>query len=73
MKKLLVCLITAGLFGCSNGATTPASQETAQKEIPITTKSPEAMAAFSKGRDALDNLRLYVRARLDPRFTRQTT
>jgi Flp pilus assembly protein TadD len=57
MKKLLVCLTTVGLLGCSNGATTPANQETAQKEIPVTTKSPEAMAAFSKGRDALENLR----------------
>jgi tetratricopeptide (TPR) repeat protein len=75
MKKLLVCLMTTGLFGCSNAATPPASQETAQKEIPITTKSPEAMAAFSKGRDALDNLRfaeavepLSEALKLDPDF-----
>src|SRR5262245_53885008 len=58
--KLLALLAVLSLIACSP-AQTPAStaqtQAEAPKEVPITSKSPDAVAHFKKGRDLADNLR----------------
>src|SRR5205823_3033694 len=55
MKRLLVSLATLSLVACSG--TTPA-EPPKPAEIPITSKSPQAIDHFKKGRDLAENLRL---------------
>ena len=56
MKRLLVSLgVVLSFVSCSSGA--PAEQPKPPADIPITTKSPEAIEHFKKGRDLSDNVR----------------
>jgi tetratricopeptide (TPR) repeat protein len=57
MKKLLVCLAMLPLFGCA-GSIPETPQKSATREIPITSKSPEAVDHFQKGRTLFENQRL---------------
>jgi tetratricopeptide (TPR) repeat protein len=58
MKRLLLSLSVALSFiSCSSSAPAPAEQPKPPAEIPITSKSPEAIDHFKKGRDLSDNLR----------------
>jgi tetratricopeptide (TPR) repeat protein len=56
MKKLFVCLAMLPLFGCAGGApeTPPKS---ATRDIPVTSKSPDAVDHFQKGRTLFENQR----------------
>ncbi len=59
MRTLVTSLAVLALVSCSGGSTTaPASQEAASKRIPITSKSPQAVEQFEKGRALLENLRM---------------
>src|SRR6266513_2538151 len=72
MKRLFVALAVLSLFAC----TAPAPEPTkAPAEVPITSKSTEAIDHFKKGRDLTDNSRLPEAAqefeqalKLDPDF-----
>ena len=74
MKKLLVCLAMLPLFGCA--ASTPeTAQKSATRDIPITSKSPEAIDHFRKGQTLFENSRrpeaaaeLDQALKLDPDF-----
>src|SRR6185295_6071262 len=74
MKRLLVSLgVVLSFISCSGGA--PAEQPKPPAEIPITSKSPEAIEHFKKGRDLSDNIRqaeataeLNQAIKLDPDF-----
>jgi tetratricopeptide (TPR) repeat protein len=76
MKRLLVSLAALSLFACSTAnAPAPPAQDTTTKELPITSKSPEAVEHFKKGRDLAENLRqaeaveeLNQAIKLDPDF-----
>ena len=76
MKRLLVPLgVVLSFISCSSGAPAPAEQPKPPAEIPITSKSPEAIEHFKKGRDLSDNLRnaeaveeLDQAIKLDPDF-----
>ena len=58
MKRLVISLVVVVAFvSCSGSAPPPAPQAKAPAEIPITSKSPEAIELFKKGRDLSDNLR----------------
>lgn len=75
MKKLFVSFAALSLFACSTAnAPAPAGEATLQ-EIPITSKSMEAIDHFKKGRDLAENLRqaeaaeeLNQALKLDPDF-----
>jgi tetratricopeptide (TPR) repeat protein len=75
MKQLLVSFgVALSLVACSS-TPPPAEQAKPPAEIPITSKSPEAIEHFRKGRDFLDNLRnpeaaqeLDQALKLDPDF-----
>ena len=56
MKRLLVSLAAFSLVACSAGAPAPESPKP-PADIPITSKSAEAVDHFKKGRDFADNLR----------------
>jgi Flp pilus assembly protein TadD len=56
MRRLFVSLGALVLFACS-GSTPPAEQPKPE-EIPITSKSPEAIDHFKKGRDLAENIRM---------------
>jgi tetratricopeptide (TPR) repeat protein len=56
MKKLLVSLAMLPLFGCA-GSTPETAQKSATRDIPITSKSPEAVDHFQKGRTLFENQR----------------
>ena len=56
MKKLLVCLAMLPLFGCA-GSTLDTPQKSATRDIPVTSKSPEAIGHFEKGRTLFENQR----------------
>ena len=56
MKKLLVCLAMLPLFGCA-GSTPETAQKSAIRDIPVTSKSPEAIDHFQKGRTLFENQR----------------
>src|SRR5437879_1518718 len=56
MKKLLVCLAMLPLFGCA-GSTPETAQKRATRDIPITSKSPEAITHFQKGQMLFENSR----------------
>ncbi len=75
MKRLVVSLAAFSFVACSAQAPAPAQQTQTLKEVPITSKSPEAIEHFRKGRDLSDNLRQAEAARefdqalkLDPDF-----
>lgn len=56
--RLLTSLAILSLFACSSAnAPAPAPETQSPKEMPITSKSPEAVDHFKKGRDLADNLR----------------
>jgi Flp pilus assembly protein TadD len=58
MKRLLLTLsLVLPLVGCSASAPAPAEAPKPPAEIPITSKSPDAIDHFKKGRDFSDNLR----------------
>src|SRR5260221_711750 len=56
MKRLLVSLAALSLFSCSSAPAPEAPK--APAEMPITSKSPEAIDHFKKGRDLYDNQRV---------------
>jgi len=56
MKFFSPVLAALLLTACSSGTTTPASQAS-PSTIPITSKSPDAVARFQRGVELLDNLR----------------
>ena len=73
MKRLFCGIVALSLSGCSSGTTSPPSNQPA--EIPITSKSPEAIDHFKKGRTLLENVRSTEAAEefnqavtLDPEF-----
>jgi tetratricopeptide (TPR) repeat protein len=76
MKRILACLAACFFVACSSAnAPAPAEQTPTLKEVPITSKSPEAIEHFRKGRDLSDNLRQSEAAsefeqavKLDPDF-----
>lgn len=76
MRRLFILLgVVLSFISCSSGATSPAQQPKPPAEIPITSKSPEAIDHFKKGRDLSDNLRSAEAAqeldqaiKLDPDF-----
>ena len=76
MKRLLISLsVVLSFISCSGSAPAPAEQPKPPAEIPITSKSPEAIDHFKKGRDLSDNLRTAEAAqeldqaiKLDPDF-----
>jgi tetratricopeptide (TPR) repeat protein len=76
MKRILVSLAACFFVGCySANAPAPADQPPTLKEVPITSKAPEAIEHFRKGRDLNDNLRQSEAAsefeqaiKLDPDF-----
>ena len=55
MKRLFCCIVALSLSGCSSGTTSPPSNQPA--EAPITSKSPEAIDHFKKGRTLVENVR----------------
>jgi tetratricopeptide (TPR) repeat protein len=57
MKLFALVLGALLLTGCSSGTTTTAPRESSSATIPITSKSPDAVARFQRGVDMLDNLR----------------
>jgi len=57
MRRLLVGLAMLSLVGCSNGNTADTAQKAASREIPVTSKSPEAIAHFQQGRMLVENQR----------------
>jgi len=58
MKRLFLTLsVVLPLVGCSASAPAPAQAPKPPAEVPITSKSPEAIDHFKKGRDFSDNLR----------------
>src|SRR6266536_3407061 len=76
MKRVLFLAGVVLLWACSkqNGSA-PANQSTNVQEIPITSKSAEAVDHFKKGRDLAENVRLAEAAqefdaalKLDPNF-----
>ena len=74
MKRLFVALAVLSLFACTAAAPAPESPK-APAEVPITSKSTEAIDHFKKGRDLADNSRLAEAAqefeqalKLDPDF-----
>jgi tetratricopeptide (TPR) repeat protein len=75
MKRLLISLsVVLSFISCSGSAPAPAPPKP-PAEIPITSKSPEAIDHFKKGRDLSDNLRnaeavqeLDQAIKLDPDF-----
>ena len=77
MKRLLVSIAALSVLACSAPAPTPAAKPA---EIPITSKSPQAIDHFKKGRDLAENLRLpdAIQAldealKLDPDFAQAHT
>src|SRR5262245_46891716 len=76
MKSLLLLASVFMLCGCSRGnGSVPANQSKDLQEIPITSKSTEAIAHFKKGRDLAENVRIAEAAqefdaalKLDPDF-----
>jgi tetratricopeptide (TPR) repeat protein len=76
MKLFVASLAILALFACSTvNAPAPAEQSSTTQEIPITSKSPQAIDHFKKGRDLADNLRQAEAAqeldqaiKLDPDF-----
>src|SRR2546427_312418 len=56
MKKLLVCLAMLPLFGCA-GTPPETAQRSATRDIPVPSKSPEAIDHFEKGRTLFENQR----------------
>lgn len=75
MKRLLVAFAALSLFACSTANAPAPAEQTAPQELPITSKSPEAVDHFKKGRDLADNLRqaeavqeLNQALKLDPDF-----
>ena len=56
MKRLLVSLAALSVLACSGP--TPAGDTAKPSEIPITSKSPQAVERFRAGRDFAENLRL---------------
>ena len=74
MKRVLVLLAVASLAACSAPAPEP-QKPAAPAQLPITSKSPEAIDHFKKGRDLFDNSRFPEAAqefdqalKLDPDF-----
>jgi tetratricopeptide (TPR) repeat protein len=74
MKQLLVSLAMLPLFGCA-GSTPETAQKSATRDIPITSKSPEAIDHFRKGQTLFENSRrpeaaaeLDQALKLDPDF-----
>lgn len=75
MKKLSVALVFLSALACSTAKAPAPVQEAVTPEIPITSKSPEAIDHFKKGRDLIDNSRAAEAAaafaqavRIDPDF-----
>jgi tetratricopeptide (TPR) repeat protein len=75
MKRLLACVAVLSV-ACSAAPAPEAQKPAAPAEVPITSKSPEAIDHFKKGREFSDNLRNAEAAqefdqalRLDPDFT----
>ncbi|RPH55821.1 MAG: tetratricopeptide repeat protein, partial [Acidobacteria bacterium] len=58
MKRLVVTFATLSLFACTGGNAPAPAEPTKPTEIPITSKSPEAVDKFKKGRDLTENLRM---------------
>lgn len=58
MKLLLVTFATLSLFACAGGNPPAPAEQPTPAEIPITSKSPEAVDHFKKGRDLTENLRM---------------
>jgi tetratricopeptide (TPR) repeat protein len=76
MKRLFAALAALSLFACGADVPTPEQNATPQ-EIPITSKSPEAIEPYKKGRDLAENMRQAEAAEelnqaitLDPDFAR---
>ena len=75
MKRMLISLgVILSFISCSS-APAPVEQAKPPAEIPITSKSPEAIEHFKKGRDLVDNqrpaeavLELDQAVKLDPDF-----
>src|SRR6476620_8020647 len=74
MKRMLAPAAVVLMFACSAPAPEPA-KPAAPAELPITSKSAEAIDHFKKGRDLIDNLRFPEGAqemdqalKLDPDF-----
>ena len=75
MKYALLVVATVVLTGCSSQPPAAAQDPAPAKTIPVTSKSPEAIAHFHKGQELLDNLRTTEAAaefeqalKLDPDF-----
>jgi tetratricopeptide (TPR) repeat protein len=75
MKRLLISLGVVLSFTSCSSAPAPAEQAKPPADIPITSKSPEAIDHFKKGRDLIDNqrpaeavLELDQAIKLDPDF-----
>ncbi len=58
MKRLSAALVFLAAIACTTAnAPAPAPQDAVTPEVPITSKSPEAVEHFKKGRDFADNAR----------------
>ncbi|MCM3881377.1 MAG: tetratricopeptide repeat protein [Vicinamibacterales bacterium] len=57
MSRLLAIVAVLSLVGCSTAQAPAPAPEVVTPEIPITSKSPEAIEFFKKGRDLADNIR----------------
>ena len=57
MKRLFIALAAFSFFACTAAAPAPEPPK-APAEVPITSKSTEAIDHFKKGRDLADNSRL---------------
>lgn len=75
MKRLFIGIALLSLVGCSREAPSAAVAPPVPTEIPITSKSPEAIEHFKKGRAFAENLRnieaveeLNLALKLDPEF-----
>jgi tetratricopeptide (TPR) repeat protein len=76
MKRAFVYIAALSLFGCSSGTTNaPVVAQAPSLEIPMTSKSPEAIDHFKKGRALLENVRnveaveeLNQALKVDPEF-----
>lgn len=75
MNRLLAALVFVSAIACTTANAPAPAQDAVTPEMPITSKSPEAIEFFKKGRDLTDNVRfteataaLNQAIKLDPDF-----
>src|SRR5262245_50514790 len=75
MQRLLVAFAALCLYACSTGSGSPPADTSKNSEIPITSKSAEAIAHFKTGRELNENSRtaeaiqeFETALKLDPNF-----